>query len=216
MQNGTASIAKVKAAKRDEPIFTGAVLQNYTLVPQAQAPPGAKKWNRVRLPGGKYVRPAVNAWCKLIDVVTGETARNGADAAALLLSCQTRAGIVPQLVPDIQTPGHLDAQTPECPQEVPVHSQERPATVPGGVDERWRQTYGDEKGKRLWFAWTAPQLAAWWNETHELDALLPDAKRGYALATWRGKPTRPLPSAMEDGPTLGRVPAGRALRGLRL
>jgi hypothetical protein len=155
------------------------------------APVGAKKWNRVRLPGGKYIRPAdekenrpaINAWCKLIDVMTGETARNGVEAAALLLSRQTEARIVPELTQDTRTPERLGVQTPERLQQ----PQERPAARPSGVDERWRQTYGSEEGKRLWFAWTAPQLAQWWNETHEIDDLLPDEKRGYGSAVWRGE-----------------------------
>ncbi len=155
------------------------------------APVGAKKWNRVRLPGGKYVRPAdekenrpaINAWCKLVGAATGEAACNGVEAASLLLSHQTEAWIVPAFTPDVQIPELLNVPTPERPQP----RQERRAAIPGGVDERWRQTYGGEEGKRLWFAWTAPQLAQWWNDTHELDDLLPDEKRGYASATWRGE-----------------------------
>jgi len=80
----------------------------YELVPELQdleeywpGPQDAASWNRVRLPGGKYVRygkyveTPVKAWCKLISVADGETSQDGRAAAALLLSHQTPVDLVP-------------------------------------------------------------------------------------------------------------------------
>ncbi len=78
------------------------------LVPELQdleeywpGPQDAASWNRVRLPGGRYVRygkhveTPVKAWCKLVSVADGETSQDGQAAAALLLSHQTPVDLVP-------------------------------------------------------------------------------------------------------------------------
>src|SRR5712692_9910305 len=39
-------------------------------------PANAKRWNKVRLPGAKYVRPGVSAWCQLVSIATGENSRD--------------------------------------------------------------------------------------------------------------------------------------------
>lgn len=77
------------------------VLQEYWPGPQ-----DATSWNRVRLPGGKYVRygkhveTPVKRWCKLISVDDGENSQDGLAAAALLLSHQTPVDLVPTYPPD--------------------------------------------------------------------------------------------------------------------
>jgi hypothetical protein len=65
------------------------------------APPEAvRKWNRVRLPGGYYRRSdkgeKVQGWCKLVNVATGESSRDGKAAAALLLGGLTPVAKVSQ------------------------------------------------------------------------------------------------------------------------
>jgi DNA-binding transcriptional ArsR family regulator len=148
-------------------------------------PKDAKNWNRVRLPGGKYIYTdtrtgqEINAWCPLKSAATGEIARNGADAAALLLSHLSPARIVPQVEQNA-----LPIAAQETPAAPPT--QERRAPRGSGVDERWQRTYGNEEGQRLWFAWTASNLADWWNRRHPLSELETN-RGGYIAADWRGE-----------------------------
>ncbi len=65
-------------------------------------PAHALKWNKVRLPSGRYVSPACSAWCKLFDSNGRELARNGLEATSVLLTYQTPASIIPLLPPDAQ------------------------------------------------------------------------------------------------------------------
>src|SRR5579884_2159386 len=60
-------------------------------------PQEARRWNKVRLPGGKYARPGVTVWCQLISVADGEVATDGSSAARLLLSHQTPVSLVPAI-----------------------------------------------------------------------------------------------------------------------
>lgn len=148
-------------------------------------PATAKNWNRVRLPGGKYRRPEVSAWCKLISVADGEAAREGGlDAARLLLDHQTPAALVPQIAQGV--PGNSLDQT-----QAPAMESAPPSTpisdTPAAVDAAWQAKYGNDEGKRLWFAFPATYVAAWWNECHSVDELLPSERNGYGLATWRGE-----------------------------
>lgn len=66
-----------------------------SLVEYWPGPQAARRWNRVRLPGGRYVRPGVDAWCHLTSVADGETSTDGQSAARLLLTHQTPASVVP-------------------------------------------------------------------------------------------------------------------------
>jgi len=148
-------------------------------------PANAKHWNKVRLPGGKYVRPQVNAWCRLISVADGETTQDGGlQAARLLLAHQTPAAVVPVL-PQEALPMQAEASTlaPEPPDQ-PI-SPSRGQRVE--LDPTWHANYDTPQGKRLWFAFPETYVAAWWNERHPLDELLPSERNGYGLATWRGE-----------------------------
>jgi hypothetical protein len=51
--------------------------------------------NKVRLPGGKYVKPGFAAWCQLHDAQGGLIAEDGQSAARVLLIYQTPADLVP-------------------------------------------------------------------------------------------------------------------------
>jgi hypothetical protein len=63
-------------------------------------PSGVAGWNRVRLPGGRYVAPPdISAWCKLYNTTGRELARDGASAARVLLDYQTPAGLIPTSAP---------------------------------------------------------------------------------------------------------------------
>jgi hypothetical protein len=65
-------------------------------------PAHAVKWNKVRLPGGRYVTPTISAWCKIYDVNGELLADHGLAATRVLLSSQTPSSIVPPLPSDEQ------------------------------------------------------------------------------------------------------------------
>jgi DNA-binding MarR family transcriptional regulator len=158
-----------------------------TLAEYWPGPQNAKHWNNVRLPGGRYVRPSINAWCQLISVSDGETSRNGDGAARLLLAHQTPASIVPPPGSDT-IPVSDDPAVPEC-QDKPISDENTNASVQG-LDSRWHTQYGQtEEGKHLWFAFTPSYVAAWYNAHHDVRDLLPPDKDGYGLAHWRDERT---------------------------
>jgi hypothetical protein len=174
----------------------------YSLAPQLAdiaeywpGPQDARRWNRVRLPGAKYVRPGVSAWCQLFSVATGESSQDGRSAATLLLGNQTPAAIVPAIQSqDDQTPDR-DLATQE-PERAPLtliaggagelgNSNDRESKSnlpPGQMDTQWEARYNTPEGKRLWFAWTPAQLAAWWNKEHDLEKIRPREKNKMALS----------------------------------
>jgi DNA-binding transcriptional ArsR family regulator len=178
----------------DDLVDAGAARQHiYTAAPVLAevseywpGPPSARHWNKVRLPGGRYVRPAdeqeqrpaVNAWCRLVSVADGETAlEGGVQAAQVLLAHQTPALLVPALAQEPQsTATERDQPTSRLTLDVPAE-----------IDTEWQAKYGTEEGKRLWFAFPAIYAAAWWNARHSVDELLPSERNGYGLATWRGE-----------------------------
>ena len=164
-------------------------------------PQTAKKWNRVRLPGGRYVRHGrhveqpVKAWCKLLAIATGEASQDGRSAAKLLLSNQTPAAIVPVvqnqdsqteisiLEDQVQNPV-LTVRAGET-RDLPNSSQDQEQKSnlrPGQVDDQWYQRYNTPQGSRLWFRWTPQQVAAWWNERHSLDEIHSRESNGMALS----------------------------------
>ncbi len=65
-------------------------------------PEWAMKWNKVRLPGGKYVAPEFIAWCKLYDANRQLLSEHGMASARVLLEYQTPTSIVPPLPADYQ------------------------------------------------------------------------------------------------------------------
>ena len=61
-------------------------------IPESWPGPGP---NKVRLPGGKYIKPGFTAWCKLHDAHGGRIAEDGQSAARVMLAYQTPAELVP-------------------------------------------------------------------------------------------------------------------------
>ncbi|HLZ62775.1 MAG TPA: winged helix-turn-helix domain-containing protein [Ktedonosporobacter sp.] len=159
-------------------------------------PQEALRWNRVRLPGGKYVRPGVRAWCSLVSVADGETSRNGLHSAQLLLTHQTKACILQEdchaAAQEEDEAGHRSDGEPLLGVDSATSTAEPPPTqsLPHcELDTQWQNTYSSQEGKKLWFAFTPPYVAAWYNARHSVDELLPSERNGYGLANWRGERT---------------------------
>jgi hypothetical protein len=123
--------------------------------------------HKVRLPGGKYVKPGFAQWCSLSDAHGKLLATDGPSAARALLDAQTPADIVPEYPEpeDVgQRPGSgNDHQAHICSAQT---GTERCNEKQAGVDQRWHHTYSHH----LWFHFTPAQLAAWYNPR--------DAQRG--------------------------------------
>jgi hypothetical protein len=176
-----------------------ATIQEYWPGPQ-----DAKHWNKMRLPGGKYIRPGINTWCQLISVSDGETSHDGLSAAQILLAHQTPVSVVPSC-DWVETPAN-ETSLPFEVQRV-SHSHEQETTLIAdskptckmlpvdrstvrSVDSHWQATYGQsDEGHRLWFAFTPQYLASWYNAYHDISDLLPPERNGYGLASWRGEQT---------------------------
>jgi hypothetical protein len=153
-------------------------------------PAHAVKWNKVRLPGGRYVSPEMSAWCKLYDVQGQLLAGNGLAAARVLLQHQTPASIVPPL-------GEADDQEQGMPPDAaakPSSHAERPLTTTNmphrsARDPQQQQKYG-EATRFLWFHYTPSQVADWYNARHTVDDLLDFDRTGMTNAEALGRPER--------------------------
>jgi hypothetical protein len=156
--------------------------------------------NKIRLPGGKYVKPGFAAWCKLYDAYSKPLASNGTEAAQVLLTSQNPASMVPEYPPDpgpesgpVNGPGGSVASMPVAPAGDASNSDDQACASEESsirqanpwIDERWQQKYG----RYLWFQFTPAQLAAWYNARHSVQEVLPPEKNGMGLATWRGERT---------------------------
>lgn len=143
--------------------------------------------HKVRLPGGIYVKPGFRQQCKLYDAIGGLVADNRRDAARALLTMQTPVGIVPIYPPDpAPDPGQHSA-TRRISEEEAFRGKHQNQLPPAGrePDTRWQQKYH----QHLWFQFTPQQLAAWYNERHSIEELLPSERNGMGLASWRGERT---------------------------
>jgi TOTE conflict system, Archaeo-Eukaryotic Primase domain len=161
--------------------------------------------NKVRLPGGTYVKPGFAAWCKLHDAHGGLIAEEGQSAARVLLIYQTCADLVMNNLKQQDIPQQSDsltcpsaqAATETGPSESSAEHTSQPTIVEHekrssctsqiapGVDHRWQQKYS----QHLWFHFTPTQLADWYNERNRIEDLLPLEKNGMGLASWRGEHT---------------------------
>ncbi len=147
------------------------------------------KGNRVRLPGGRYLRPGINEWCNLLSVLDGEISTNGDEAAQLLIRHQTPANIIPSPDPSDQKSKPILGKEEHPTIKESNHEEQSPIGL-GQVDARWEQQYGQTpEGKRLWFAWTEEYLIARYNASTRLEDLISVNRQGKALATWRGERT---------------------------
>jgi transcription initiation factor TFIIIB Brf1 subunit/transcription initiation factor TFIIB len=143
--------------------------------------------NKVRLPGGKYVKPGFAEWCKLYDAYGKLLASNGVEVAQALLIFQNPAEMVPEYPPDPE-PSLVkgsDGSTsmPVAPagdipsiENQPCTRQENSAQqAQPWVDRRWQEQYG----RYLWFQFTPAQLAEWYNARHTVQDILPPARKRY-------------------------------------
>ncbi len=146
-----------------------------------------KRAQSARLPGGLYVQPGVRAWCKLYDAQGRLLSADGAGAARVLLDWQTPAEIVPSF-PDaapVRETGELTALSNNAVAQRAVPASFPDASDSPGVDQRWQDKYG----RYRWFQFTPAQLATWYNERTQVEAILPPEKNGMGLASWRGERT---------------------------
>jgi hypothetical protein len=140
--------------------------------------------NKVRLPGGKYVKPGFAEWCKLYDAHGKLLASNGVEVAQALLTFQNPAEMVPEYPPDpepspVKGPGGSTSM-PVAPagdipgiENQPCTRQENSARqAQPWVDQRWQEQYG----RYLWFQFTPAQLAEWYNARHTVQDILPPAR----------------------------------------
>lgn len=149
--------------------------------------------NKVRLPGGKYVKPGFAQWCKLHDAHGARLSEDGRSAARVLLDYQTPVEVLPAY-PDPEPvescpepdplPGNQDNEASEALQTDHV----------AGVDQHWQHKYN----RYLWFHFTPTQLAAWYNERNQVEGILPPEENGMGLASWRGEHTASV-GLREDG-----------------
>jgi hypothetical protein len=137
--------------------------------------------HKVRLPGGRYVKPGFSQQCKLYDAIGGLLADNRQDAARALLTSQTPAAIVPVYPPDPRP----TKQQPSSSEASSHKQQDQARPTSQGPDARWQQKYH----QHLWFQFTPQQFAAWYNERHSVEELLPPERNGMGLARWRGERT---------------------------
>ncbi len=158
--------------------------QVYQLVPDLATlkeywpgPVGTEGWNRVRLPGGRYVRLKGQPWCHLISVADGEVSQNGEEAARLLLNHQTPAPQFPPQGRNFEPQAELSAPADQVVLPTICNASTE-------IDATWQAKYGDQP---LWFAFTPTYVAAWWNEQHPIESLVTTNRGGYASADWRGE-----------------------------
>ena len=58
--------------------------------------------HKVRLPGGKYMKPGFRRWCKLYDANGALLAEDGANSSCILLTYQTPAQIAPEYPSELE------------------------------------------------------------------------------------------------------------------
>jgi hypothetical protein len=149
----------------------------------------ALKWNKVRLPGGRYVSPERSAWCKLYDIEGHLLASNGLAAARVLLHSQTPASIVPTLDADDQEQELPPDAAAQHSTRAERHLQQPTMSERRASDPLKPQKYG-EASRFLWFHYTPAQIAAWYNARHTVDDLLDFDRTGMASAEALGRPER--------------------------
>ncbi len=158
------------------------------------------KGNRVRLPGGYYARlgshvdQPVEAWCKMLNVATGESSNDGVSAASLLLASITPAHVVPAplLVENMPQDGpEAAAPIVETLEETAAPSLaaqviEDVESVSAGagsvklpqVDAKWETRYGKVEETTCYFAIMPDIAAAWFNERTPLDSIRSRERNG--------------------------------------
>jgi hypothetical protein len=160
---------------------TDALAHLHVLVPWLQEckecwPSGGN--HKVRLPGGRYIRPGFSAWCTLSDAYGTLLSKDGANAAGVLVAYQTLARLVPDAPGEpaavLQSTGYVDV-----PNSTALQAQPGRPVAMGAVDRYWHEKYS---GSALWFHFTPAQLAALYNERHALAEMLPLEANGMAFS----------------------------------
>ncbi len=156
-------------------------------------PAHALTWNKVRLPGGRYVSPDLSAWCKLYDADGQELARDGLAAARVLLANQTPVGIVPWYSPDdlldVAVAPPAPAVDPHPDRSAPLVQARVASSLKTSIDSRQQEKYA-RVNRFLWFHYTPRQVADWYNARHTADDLIDFDRNGMANAGEIGRPER--------------------------
>lgn len=161
-------------------------------------PPNVAGWNRVRLPGGRYVAPGFSVWCKLYNASRQELAHDGASAARVLLQEQTPADLIPSTPPAADQPRPCDVSPEVTPAPAARNRDSRPGVTTTSQPQRPKRNNpplrnGPARSRYLWFQYSAAQLARWFNERHTLEELHPRERGGTAFS----------PSVSEHTPSTG-------------
>ncbi len=190
-----AALVHASAAQQQVQQIAPALAQIAEYWPGPHDVPG---WNRIRLPGGRYVSPEVAVWCKLYDATGQELSRDGAGAARVLLTMQTDASLVPSIPsverPAGETPQVITLRDPVAPRD--GVSSVTPIATPRAKLQQFMPpvSTGPTQAERFfWFRYRPEQLAAWFNARHTLDELHPREQSGMAFS----------PSVSERTPSTG-------------
>ncbi len=157
-----------------------------------------------RLPGGRYVRPAlpaldgkpaqpaVDAWCEThfvtCEMLTGinvlqRVARDERTPAAWVTEQPAQLVETPTNADAVDTSPCLVISTERVP--LATATRRRPAALDDAV---WQAKYG-ATAATVWQAFDEAFAAAWFNERHRLTDILDANAKGYARATWRDERT---------------------------
>lgn len=144
--------------------------------------------NQVRLPGGRYRRKEIDAWCQLRMVGSGGGPYTGPAAISVMADHLTPASWVTE-------PAEAPARERETRIRPPLELDMDPVSLdddralPIAVQDRvWQANHGAGRD-RLLFCYTPAQVAAWYSARHPLSDILPLERNGYALAQWRDERT---------------------------
>ena len=168
----------------------------------------AERWPHptqgLRLPGGRYRRPGLDAWCALAPLDGPEVV--GADAVRLLQTHATPTSWVDLALPP--TPAAAtssgrpaDGETPPAAPPSLVISCPRTTdrTLPRAMnDAHWQRQYAGSV-RTFWFAILDDQAAAYFNAKYSCRELLPPQANGKGLATWRDERTASVHFTPEGG-----------------
>ncbi len=139
--------------------------------------PGRGK-QKVRLPAGRYVTPAVSAWTQIQDV------HGNIITTCDLLDQQTPASLIPALAPDEDKP-ELERTRSYAEEEDHEATAPHRSRTP---DEQHRTTYGNHS---MWVEWPREQyIIDRFNEAHPIDELAEVERNGMVNAGQIGRPER--------------------------
>ena len=137
---------------------------------------------KVRLPAGKYVTPTHSSWTHLTDAKNNTLATTGAEAAAILLSNLTPAGVIP---PQANTDERDPTEAPKL--ERKTNKPPR-RSAPEAPDEQHKRKYGKHE---MWVEWQSEEyLIERFNEQYTIDDLAARERNNMINAATIGRPER--------------------------